>query len=66
MYYLKAGNILKEYIYSAGKGWHRGWLQDLKIVLDPTSSLAAIRYSLRDEPERIIVFYQGEYNHLIF
>ena len=39
----------------ASKGWHEGYLRNLKIVLDPTSSLAAIR----SPSGRIRVYYQG-------
>jgi len=46
IYHLGPGNVLQEYAYSASKdrnSWHYGQLHDLKIVLDPTSTVAAVR-----------------------
>ena len=46
IYHLGPGNILQEYVYSERKGRnsrHYGNLHTLKVVLDPTSSFAAIR-----------------------
>jgi len=59
IYHLGPGNILEEYAYSERKGrksWHYGQLHTLKIVLDPTSSIAAIRL----EDDIICVYYQGQ------
>jgi len=56
IYHLGPGNVLQEYAYSDSEGWQYGNLHNLKIVLDPTSSLAAIRHlnGCKD------VYYQGE------
>jgi len=58
IYYLGPGNILQEYAYSESKGrnsWHCGNLHTLKIILDPFSSIAAIRLQ-----DAICVYYQGQ------
>ncbi|KAF8801587.1 hypothetical protein BYT27DRAFT_7198157 [Phlegmacium glaucopus] len=56
-YHLGPGNVLQESAYSESNGrkiWYQGYIHDLKIVLDPTSSLAAIRYRTGN----IRVYYQ--------
>ena len=59
LYYLGDGNVLHEaYLMSSHAQkkcvWHLGDLHKLKIVLDPTSSIAAFR-----DGSSISVFYQG-------
>ena len=59
LYYLGPGNVLHEYAYSASKdknSLYYGNLHTLKIVLDPTSSIAAIRF----EDDIICIYYQGQ------
>ena len=61
MYYLGPRDVLREYAYSASKGknsWYYGNLHMLKVVLDPTSSIAAIR--LEDDDDTICIYYQGQ------
>ncbi|KIM47269.1 hypothetical protein M413DRAFT_271918 [Hebeloma cylindrosporum] len=56
IYSLGPGNILQEYTYSSknGSSWCFSGLQNLKIILDPTSTLAVIRAA----DNYIIVYYQ--------
>jgi hypothetical protein len=64
MYHLGPGNILQEYAYSSSKdrhNWRHGGLHDLNIVLDPASSLAAIRSPGGD----ISVYYQDPNDDVI-
>ena len=61
LYYRGPGNVLHEYAYSASKrwnNWYNGNLHKLNIVLDPTSSIAAIR--LEDHDDTICIYYQGQ------
>ncbi|KIM47268.1 hypothetical protein M413DRAFT_440729 [Hebeloma cylindrosporum] len=64
IYHLGPGNILQEYAYSESKGrnsWHYGDLHKLGLVLDPTSSIAAVRH--RDDG--ISLFFQDPNDGLI-
>jgi len=56
---LGRGNFLQEYAYFMGH-WSHGHLHDLRIILEPTSSLAAIRC----EDEDIYIHYQGRWHHM--
>lgn len=61
LYYLGPGNVLHECAYSASRdknGWYYGDLHTLKIVLDPTSSIAAVR--LEGYDDTICIYYQGQ------
>lgn len=60
VYYLGPGNILNEDAYSAGgknKGWNKGDLHKLGIVLKADSALAAIQ--LEAGADDIRIYYQG-------
>jgi len=57
-YHLGPGNILQEYAYSESTNTNRlcyGELHKLNVVLDPTSSIAAVRH----QDEEICIFFQG-------
>ena len=61
LYYLGPSNVLYEYAYSASKdinSWYYGNLHMLKIVLDSTSSIAAIR--LEDDDDTTYIYYQSQ------
>lgn len=62
IYHLGDGNVLQEYAYSSKNkiGWHWGGLHELKIVLDPTSSITAVW-----DDGLIHVFYQGRCHDLL-
>jgi len=57
LYHLGPGNILQEYAYSesGSNGSYSGDLRNLNIVLDPTSSIAAVRH----QDDGISIFFQG-------
>ena len=59
LYHLGSGNILQEYAYSESEknGSYSGDLRNLNIVLDPTSSIAAVRH----QDDGISIFFQGQY-----
>jgi len=56
-YRLGPGNKLQEYIYLSkdGNSWHLAILNNLQIVLDPTSSIAV----RSQDGVRIKIYYQG-------
>jgi len=59
IYYLGSGNILHENAYSAGgknKGWNKGDLHKLGIVLKANAALVVVRLELLDN---IHIYYQG-------
>jgi len=61
LYYLAPRNFLHKDAYSASKGsnnWYNGNLHTLNIVLDPTSSIAAIRHN-----DTTCIYYQGQWQY---
>jgi hypothetical protein len=54
IYHLGPGNVLQDYIYSSrDKGWHYGNLKNRNVVLNPSSSIAVVRYR-----QHLNLFYQ--------
>ena len=57
IYHLGPGNILQEYAYSESR--ENGNPHTLKIVLNPTSSIAAVRH----QDDGICICYQGQFRN---